>query len=63
MRTLVVAKGRKTTEVDLAKDRPDDATLASMLLGPTGNLRAPAMRTGTTMFVGFNEAMFADALD
>ena len=52
---MVVAKGKKVTEVDLKKDRPDDDTLASLLLGPTGNLRAPTMRVGKTVLVGFNE--------
>jgi len=41
MSKLVVAKRKKVTEVNLKKDRPDDDELVRLLLGPTGNLRAP----------------------
>ena len=34
------------------------ATAVRALLGPTGNLRAPAVRTGTTLLVGFNEDVY-----
>jgi len=39
----------------MKKDAPDDATLLAHMLGPTGNLRAPAIRVGKTLLVGFNE--------
>ena len=60
MTKLFVAKGKKVTSVDLKKERPDDATLASLLLGPTGNLRAPTLKTGKTMVVGFNEDLYQE---
>lgn len=60
MTKLFVAKGKKITEVDLKKDRPDDEALASLLLGPTGNLRAPTMKKGKTVLVGFNEELYED---
>ncbi|MCA9299453.1 MAG: hypothetical protein KDA28_10320 [Phycisphaerales bacterium] len=44
------------------KDAPDDATLASALLGPTGNLRAPTIKVGSRMLVGFHEESWSDAL-
>jgi arsenate reductase-like glutaredoxin family protein len=28
------------------------------LLGPTGNLRAPTIKKGKTLFVGFNEEAY-----
>ncbi len=59
---LHVAKGKKIVQVDLKKDRPDDDTLAGLLLGPTGNLRAPTFRRGKTLIVGFNEDMYSDLL-
>jgi len=37
---------------------PDDETLLSNMLGPTGNLRAPTIVRGKTVLVGFNEAMY-----
>ena len=57
---LFVAKGKKVVEVDLKKERPDDDALAKLLLGPTGNLRAPTMRKGKTVIVGFNADMYTD---
>ena len=54
---IVVAKGKKVVTFDMKKDPPDDATLAAYLLGPTGNLRAPTIRRGKVLLVGFsNEA-------
>lgn len=50
---LYVAKGKKIEHVDLRKAKPDRATLLGLLLGPTGNLRAPTLRTGRTLIVGF----------
>ncbi len=32
------------------------------MLGPTGNLRAPTLRAGKTVLVGFSEEVFEDAL-
>lgn len=56
--TMVVAKGRKLTEVSLKKDRPADDELVAMMLGPTGNLRAPTMVVGKKVLVGFNEEAY-----
>jgi arsenate reductase-like glutaredoxin family protein len=62
MTKLRVAKGKKVTEVDLKKDRPDDDTLAALMLGPTGNLRAPTMKVGKIMLVGFNPESYDETL-
>ena len=60
MSTLCVAKGKKVTKVDLKKDRPDDATLVALMLGPTGNLRAPTMKVGKKVLIGFNDELYAE---
>ncbi len=57
IRKLFVVKSRKLHEFDLNKDRPDDDTIARLILGPTGNLRAPVLRKGKTLVVGYDEAM------
>jgi arsenate reductase-like glutaredoxin family protein len=44
--------------LDLRKDQPDEATLTGLLLGPTGNLRAPTLRQSRTLIVGFDEATY-----
>lgn len=56
---LFVAKGGKVAE--FAGGRADAAAVAAML-GPTGNLRAPAIRIGTTLIVGFDEGVFRKIL-
>ena len=55
---LLVARGRKLIEIDMKRDRPDDETLASLLLGRSGTLRAPAIRRGRTLIVGFHPEAF-----
>ena len=57
--TLIVAKGKSVVELDLKHETPDNATLLALLLGPTGNLRAPTARVGKTLLVGFNESAYA----
>jgi arsenate reductase-like glutaredoxin family protein len=57
---LIVCKGPKVTRFDLKKDKPTKADLEKHLLGPTGNLRAPTLRKGKTMIVGFNEEVYRE---
>lgn len=59
-RTVIVAKGKKVTEFKV-KGAPDDEVVDAML-GPTGNLRAPTLRAGTTVLVGYNEEAYEGAL-
>ena len=51
---VIVAKGKKTVEFDMAKDPPKEADLGKACLGPSGNLRAPAIRKGKTWVIGFH---------
>jgi len=60
--SLVVTRGRKLIEVDLKRDRPSDDELLKLLLGPSGNLRAPTLRSGRRLVVGFDEQAYADLL-
>jgi len=57
---LVAAKGKKVTTLDLQTAPLADDVLAGLMLGPTGNLRAPVMRVGQTILVGYNEQAFTD---
>jgi arsenate reductase-like glutaredoxin family protein len=59
---IYASKGKQVVHVDLKKDKPDKATLAGLLLGPTGNLRAPTLRKGKTLIVGFDEATYGKLL-
>ena len=58
MNELVAAKGKRVERVDLRAARPDEATLERLMLGPTGNLRAPTLKVGRTLLVGFDEATY-----
>jgi len=60
---VVAARGKKVVTFDMKKDRPDDEALLAVLLGPTGNLRAPAAVVGKTLVVGFNEEVYREVLD
>lgn len=60
---IYVAKGKKVVHLNMKKDRPDDATLCGLLLGPTGNLRAPTLRKGKTLLIGFDEATYRSVLE
>ena len=59
-RTVIVAKGKKVTEFKV-KGAPGDDVVDAML-GPTGNLRAPTLRSGSTLLVGYNEEAYEAAL-
>ena len=55
---VIAMKGKRIVTLDLKKDAPDDAALLAVLLGPTGNLRAPTYRKGSTLLVGFDEETY-----
>jgi arsenate reductase-like glutaredoxin family protein len=55
---LYAAKGRKVVHVNLKKEQPEAAILKNLVLGPTGNLRAPALRQERTLVVGFDELTY-----
>jgi len=57
---LVAAKGKKITTLDLQSAALADDVLAGLMLGPTGNLRAPIMRVGQTILVGYNDQAFSE---
>jgi arsenate reductase-like glutaredoxin family protein len=59
---VYATKGRKVVHLDLRGDRPDRATLEGLLIGPSGNLRAPTLRRGRTLLVGFDEATYSKVL-
>jgi hypothetical protein len=59
---VVVGKGKKVVTFDMKNDPPDDDTLAAHLLGPTGNLKAPTLRKGQTLLVGFSEEAYRRVL-
>jgi arsenate reductase-like glutaredoxin family protein len=59
---LYVAKGKKVVHLKL-KDQPDLEAIVPLMLGPTGNLRAPTLRKGRTLIIGFDESTYKAVLD
>ncbi|MDX1382347.1 MAG: ArsC family (seleno)protein [Thermoanaerobaculia bacterium] len=59
-RRLIVVKGKKVSEFP-SPSPADDSAVAAML-GPTGNLRAPTVRVGKTLVVGFDEDRYREVL-
>ncbi|HXV36918.1 MAG TPA: ArsC family (seleno)protein [Myxococcota bacterium] len=57
---VIVAKGTQLRSFKPA-GKPSRELLDAML-GPTGNLRAPAIRKGRLVLVGFNAELFAEKL-
>jgi arsenate reductase-like glutaredoxin family protein len=55
---IYASKGKQVIHLDLKTETPDRATLVGLLLGPTGNLRAPTLRKDRTLIVGFDEATY-----
>lgn len=57
---VIVAKGKNVTEFKTAGKA--SAECVEAMLGPTGNLRAPTLRIGTTVLVGFDETSYRAVL-
>jgi len=55
-----VTKGKKLIKFDPASEADDD-TIAGLILGRSGTLRAPAFRAGRVFMVGYAEEAY-DAL-
>jgi hypothetical protein len=58
---VIAARGKKPVTFDLKNDAPNDDILAAHLLGPTGNLKAPALRRGRMLIVGFGKEAYRQA--
>ncbi len=54
-----IAKGKK---VETFAGGSADDEIVGRMLGSTGNLRAPTIRAGTRLLVGFNEDVYRDVL-
>ena len=61
MKELYVARGKKLVHFDLKK-KYDEDEIAGLILGRSGTLRAPVLRVGKKLIVGFNEEALGEAL-
>lgn len=64
MTELLVARGKKTLRFDLsAGERPDEEEILGLLLGRSGKLRAPALRVGSRLLIGYGADMYESVFD
>ena len=59
-RSLVAVRGKKVVRLDPRKASKED--LLAVLLGPSGSLRAPTLRRGESLVVGFDPDVYAELL-
>jgi len=59
---IIAAKGKKVVRFHLSKDKPSRDDLLAVLLGPSGNLRAPTLRKGKKLLVGFDAGAYQEVL-
>jgi len=62
VKDLHIAKGKSSLHLDLSSDRPSDEELLELLLGRSGKLRAPTLRSGTMLVVGYSADLLASTL-
>jgi hypothetical protein len=48
--------------LDLSQTKPTDEELAALVIGPSGNLRAPTLQVGDTLLVGFDDELYRTVL-
>jgi len=59
---IYVVRGKRVVHVDMKASRLARAELLALLLGPTGGLRAPTLKVGRTLLVGFDAEAYAKIL-
>jgi arsenate reductase-like glutaredoxin family protein len=59
---IYVSKGKRVIHFDMRVDKPTNEELLAQILGPTGNLRAPTLRVGKTLLVGFDKETYGEVL-
>ncbi|MCP4079428.1 MAG: hypothetical protein GY819_05620 [Planctomycetaceae bacterium] len=57
---MYAAKGKKLVHLNLKRENPPQEEVLKLMLGPTGNLRAPTLRVGKKLLVGFNAEAYAE---
>jgi arsenate reductase-like glutaredoxin family protein len=62
-KAVVATRGQQVVRIDLRRDTPTDDDLLAVLLGPTGNLRAPAAVVGDLLVVGFSPELYGEVLN
>lgn len=59
---IISIKGKKPIDIDVKKEDITPAALLGLLVGPSGNLRAPTISVGPVLVIGFEPEIYADIL-
>lgn len=59
---LYVTKGKRILHFDLLGDAPPREELLALVMGRSGKLRSPAIRTGDTLLVGYTAGLLESTL-
>jgi arsenate reductase-like glutaredoxin family protein len=59
---VIAAKGKKVVRYNLTKDKPSRDDLLAIMIGPSGNLRAPTVRKGKKLLIGFDPGAYSEVL-
>lgn len=59
---LHVTKGTRVLDIKLTEQPLSEAELQALIIGPSGKLRAPAIKSGKKLIVGFDEQMYSRQL-
>ena len=57
---VIAVKGKKILRFSLTKEQQPSDALLSAVIGPSGNLRAPAIRAGKILVVGFHPDVYGE---
>ena len=57
---VIAIKGKKVLDFSLKKSQTPGDDLVAAVIGPSGNLRAPAIRKGKTLIVGFHPDAYGE---
>ncbi len=57
---VIAVKGKKILRFSLQKGQPPPDALLSAVIGPSGNLRAPTVRAGKSLVVGFHPDVYGE---
>jgi arsenate reductase-like glutaredoxin family protein len=59
---VIAARGKKIVRYHLDKDQPSREELLAVMIGPSGNLRAPTLRRGKKLLIGFDPTVYREVL-
>ncbi|CAN5301330.1 hypothetical protein BH11CYA1_BH11CYA1_37540 [soil metagenome] len=59
---IYATKGSNRLYFDLRHEKPSQESLLAAMLGPTGNLRAPILKKGRVLIVGFDQENYKKVL-